>query len=96
MEFLTWRVASRKAAIMHELVHVFFRTAIAFLQKVALLYDLLDVCLDSHNPPAGNRSGFLVAQEPGAAGSIGLYARKLQHPGPFIDFLCNHVAKLGR
>jgi hypothetical protein len=32
---------------------------------------------------------------PGAPGSIRLYACKLKHPGPFIDFMCNHVSKLG-
>src|SRR4029077_18885049 len=32
---------------------------------------------------------------PGAPGSIRLYACKLEPPGPFIDFLCNHVSKLG-
>jgi hypothetical protein len=33
MEFPTWRVASRKAAIMHELVHVFFPNGNRFLAE---------------------------------------------------------------
>jgi hypothetical protein len=38
MEFPTWRVASRKAAIMHELVHVFFPNGNRFLAEGLAVY----------------------------------------------------------
>jgi hypothetical protein len=38
MEFPTWRVASRKAAIMHELVHVFFPSGNRFLAEGFAVY----------------------------------------------------------